>query len=212
MQNMAIQYDHELIYMLCVCVLYAFFIALSLLNLTYEIIEMDQRIVNMKDNHGDTPLHEACIRGDVGIVKELLKHGADPDAKNNDGINPLEIACMANYIKVVQAILDYNRESNEWNKPRVRRSKNNVMHLAVEKGDVEMVKVLLGYKEISSRKGDVEVAPIHIAAEHGYIDIAMKLLDHDESCKDLLDEQDRCPLHYAARNNQVKIIELLLKK
>ena len=186
-------------------VLCASYIALSLLNLTYIIIEMDQHIVNMKDNHGDTPLHEACARGDVGIVKVLLKHGADPDVKNNDGINPLEIACMANHVKVVQAIKDYNHESEELNSARVRRSNNNVMCFAVVKG-------LCGYKTCCRMKGDVEAAPIHIAAEQGDFDTAKEILEWDESCKDLTDKQDRSPLHYAAMNNQVKIIKLLLSK
>ena len=167
----------------------------------------------MKDDHGDTPLHEACFRGDVEIVKELLTHGADPDAENNDGVNPLATACMGNYVEVVKAILDYNRErATEVVGKRVRRSRSTVMHHAVENGDVEMVKVLLGYKEFSSMQGDVEVAPIHIAAQQGRIGIAEVLLEHDESCKDMLDTQHRSPLHYAAKNNQVEMIKFLLSK
>ena len=196
----------------CVCVLCAFYIALSLLNLTWIIIEMDQHIVNMKDNHGDTPLHEACICGDVDSVKALLKHGANPDAKNNDGINPLEIARMVNYVNVEQAIWDYIHKSEELNTARVRRSKCNVMCFADEKGDVAVVKGLCGYKTCYRMKDDVEVVSIHTAAEQGNIVIVRELLDHDESHKDHPDKQKRTPLHYAARNNQVKIIKLLLSK
>ena len=167
----------------------------------------------MKDNHGDTPLHEACIRGNVEIARELLKLGADPDDENYDGVNPLATACMGNHVEVVKAILDYNHERAAkvvWK--RVKRSDNTVMNHAVENGTVEVVKVLLGYKEFSSMQGDVEVAPIHIAAQQGNIDIAKVLLEHDESCKDLLDSERRSPLHYAAKNNQVEMIELLLSK
>ena len=128
----------------------------------------------MKDDHGDTPLHEACICGNVDIVEELLRHDADGDARNNDGINPLETACMENHVEVVKAILSHNPS------------------LVVP--------------------SNLEVTPIHIAAGQGYVDIASVLLDCNDSFKDLLDNQYRSPLHYAARHNQVQMIQLLLSK
>jgi ankyrin repeat protein len=40
---------------------------------------------------GSTPLNSAVIRGDVEIVKLLLKHGADPYIENDLGMNAFEI-------------------------------------------------------------------------------------------------------------------------
>ena len=113
---------------------------------------------------------------------------------------------MADSVKVVQAILDYNQESKELRLSRVRARFSHMVLCSVGEG-VLIAKDHQGFA--FSMKGNVS---IHIAAEKGNIDIAREFLDRDESCKDLLDEQKRSPLHYAARNNQVEIIELLLSK
>ena len=168
------------------------------------------------DITGNTPLHEACVCGNVAIVKELLERGADANAQNEnfgDGKSPLQTACTGGYVAVVKAMLDFNCEkAKELVETYVRGSRNTVMHVATESGDVEMVKVLLRCGANPSVQNDTKVAPIHIVAEHGYTDIARVLLDFDDSCKDLLDQQHKSPLHYAAKNNQVEIVELLLSK
>lgn len=44
------------------------------------------------DAEANTPLHDACRRGDFSIVQLLLRHKADPNAANGFGETPL---CLA---------------------------------------------------------------------------------------------------------------------
>jgi hypothetical protein len=47
---------------------------------------------NVKDNYGDTPLHEAAKFGHAKIVKTLLEAGADKSIKNLEGKEALHLA------------------------------------------------------------------------------------------------------------------------
>ncbi len=168
--------------------------------------------VNVKDDHGDTPLHEACICGNLPILKELLNQGAKIDIKNADEEISLHIACKKGFGTIVHEILC--RGNNQREKLLEARDKesNSPLHLAVESGDVETVKVLLQFEANPSMSNDAKVVPMHIAAARGYMDIAEKLLEYDKDCKDCLDTQQQSPLHYAARANQVAMINFLLSE
>jgi ankyrin repeat protein len=50
--------------------------------------------VDPVDVFGNTPLWRSVMNStsDLGAIKELLKHGADPSIKNNHGRAPIDIA------------------------------------------------------------------------------------------------------------------------
>ena len=42
--------------------------------------------IHKRNERGETPLHIACIKGDLTVVSNLLGQGADIDANDNAGI------------------------------------------------------------------------------------------------------------------------------
>ncbi|XP_064407321.1 uncharacterized protein LOC135352082 isoform X2 [Halichondria panicea] len=52
------------------------------------------------------PLHCACWRGNLEIVKTLVTHGADKDARDKDNGTLLHYACMGGRILVVQYLVE----------------------------------------------------------------------------------------------------------
>ena len=53
---------------------------------------------------GNTPLHAACEKGNLEIVKILLEHGAEKDAENVDGFTPLLRACTNGHLFVIKEL------------------------------------------------------------------------------------------------------------
>ena len=45
-------------------------------------------------NNGYTPLHAAVRRAHIGMIKMILSHGGDIEAKANEGETPLIVACQ----------------------------------------------------------------------------------------------------------------------
>lgn len=162
----------------------------------------------MRDKNGDTPLHEACVCGNIEIVEKLLKNGAQVDAENRDKEMPLHRACKKGFVEIVKEIL--LQMANPLLIEAVDNRRNAPLHLAVESGDLETVKALFDHEANPTVENEAKVLPIHLAAGQGCTHIAKELLDRDCSCIDKPDDQQHTPLHYAARANEVEMIEYLI--
>ena len=55
------------------------------------LLRKNPSLVNARDETGNTPLHCAIGYFELGVVEELLAHGADVNAQDNNGVTPLHI-------------------------------------------------------------------------------------------------------------------------
>jgi ankyrin repeat protein len=60
---------------------------------------------NLKNDHGETPLHWAARLGHVDIVKMLISHGANPNVVGQDG-TPHSVAA-ASVSKILSGTTHY---------------------------------------------------------------------------------------------------------
>jgi len=57
-----------------------------------------------------TPLHRACLSGNVSIVRLLLKHRAQPSLADTDGKLPIHVAAGKEFTEVCRLLLECNPE------------------------------------------------------------------------------------------------------
>ena len=113
-----------------------------------------------------SPLHVACSRGDAKMVELILnaikRHidslGPDSDAdvsldfRDELGRTPLYNACYYGYFKVARLLIDFQRENSNcvsFNvNAAVKVSQRTPLHVAVRKGSLEIVRLLLTVKNI----------------------------------------------------------------
>ena len=77
-----------------------------------ELLTQNPAAVNTKDDRGRTPLHCAALWNHRGCVEELLKAGADFEAKTINGKTAKEIALGKGYSKIVELLQWYENNKN----------------------------------------------------------------------------------------------------
>ncbi|WP_157956387.1 ankyrin repeat domain-containing protein [Wolbachia endosymbiont of Folsomia candida] len=191
-------------------------------------------IVNAKTkNGGRSPLHYAAQEGHKEIVEDLLFHGAFFNMPDNDGKTPLDLASnheditsllnsihqlfdaveQGNLDEVIQCIdkADINFANYEGMQP---------LHLAVQKGYLEIVETLLKRGAKVNAKTREKATLFHIAVQNDHLEVIKALLDHvkqvdPSTLSDLINSKDvngNAPLHIAVQNDNLEIVKVLLNE
>jgi ankyrin repeat protein len=174
---------------------------------TMTLLEDDNGIeIDAKSQNGYTPLYAAAHNGRLTIVQMLLKHGADINNRDEDGnsalitaadtghvdvvcwlmqnikhINtkpniandtPLNVAARDGSIETVRCLLENGFPANE------PEDVTSSLAVAVEKGNLEVVKLLLKFGAEVNRKDKDGTTQLHKAVEKGNFKIVQVLIQH----------------------------------
>lgn len=66
-----------------------------------------------KNLKGETQLHIACIKGNVGLVKSLLEQGHPVNVRDNCGWLPIHEACSYGNLEIVKMLVKYKADIND---------------------------------------------------------------------------------------------------
>ena len=108
----------------------------------FEVVQKAKALIengadpNESDDQGCTPLHHASRNGSKKIVKLLLKHGANVNAKLNTTFKtPLHEAVNHGHLNIVKILIWYGADLS-----CKTRNQTTPIHIAAVKGHVEIVK------------------------------------------------------------------------
>lgn len=161
--------------------------------------------VNQLDSHGFTPLHYACRRPAIAIVKYLVEAGADVNAiaQNKGADSPLCAATQGGDLEVVHFLISKGALINYRNGMKL-----NPLHLAIKSGK-KLVSVYLIHNGADIELTDSENhTALHWAAYRGQFKILEVLLKAGSNVL-ASDSNGMLPLHWAAVHSHLDCIETL---
>lgn len=198
----------------------------------------DKVDVNARSKTGETALHLTTEFGRAEALEILLRAKADPNIADGNGKLPIEdmaygnnehcirklVAAGSRIPNVYAAVVlcDAGRLAELLKAmPELANARNRygdpVLQMAAERGETEILKVLLDTKaEIdavgkqTNRGISKEYTALHAAVERGKTHVAKLLLERGAN-PNIIDTWKKTPLHYAAETGNVEIVKALLR-
>lgn len=165
--------------------------------------------VNLRDDIGSTPLHNAVLAENLETVRLLLGRGADINAKDSMGLTALHKAVAGGRLSAIRLLLDSGADIEA--KDAVGRTPMHLLVCFAEHGAAVMDILLQCGANIDSRD-DTGETPLGSAVQNSFesIDI-VKLLLQKSANVNLADDDGYSPLHRVClHQNSPEMIEILL--
>ncbi|CEF65302.1 Inversin [Strongyloides ratti] len=179
-------------------------------------LSMTEDLILSKDNNKITTLHVAATKKSAKVLRLLLNALPNKNEelleKIYDNYNriPLHYAAASGSLECVEEFMD-----ESLNLPVSLRDMYGNTSLMLACGNncaSEVVRYLSTKKSISiTSRNCAGMSPLHIAVLANNIDCVKILLQECKISTEIYDEDARTPLHYAAQNGRVEIVELLLE-
>jgi len=125
-----------------------------------------------KEGQGKTVFHFAASRGDIGILKYMIEHGADLNCTDDSGNTPLFIAAQHGNLGVVRFFI----EENKCDPKATRKGDISILHLACSIGQKDLIVYLLEKGLDINASSDMGV-PVEVAVSTNKIDVIELLLE-----------------------------------
>ena len=156
------------------------------------------------DWKGQTPLHYSAASGSVSTFQFLLEQGVDINVSDKFGLTPLHVACQNGNAQIVDLLLQRGAEITPDFQQRLP------LFYAISGNHFEIIPVFKQYRpELLTAVDPGQRSLLHIASIYGASKCITPLIE--AGCDpNALDAISMAPIHYAAENNQIEVITVLL--
>ncbi|XP_026740369.1 protein fem-1 homolog B isoform X1 [Trichoplusia ni] len=164
---------------------------------TEGTVKFDEYVIE-----GATALWCAAGAGHLGIVKRLVRAGANVNHATKTLSTPLRAACFDGRLDIVKYLVRHGADIHKANKYN-----NTCLMIAAYKGHLDVVQFLLDSGARVDERALCGATALHFAAECGHAAVVCALIDHQ--AKILTNENGMTPLQCAAERARASVVELL---
>ncbi|XVF03985.1 hypothetical protein REPUB_Repub05bG0041500 [Reevesia pubescens] len=189
-------------------------IDLRYVGIANDIIDLNSRTLLFKSLNGQTALHVAVLRRDIGTMRKVLQKYPSSVHQHDEKLRtPLHYAAALNDHNMVKAII----RKDTWTAYTRDENRQIPLHLAAENGQENLLKALVDPCPDSIEILDKDQRNIlHLAAKSGNFDAVSYILNElpVTEVEDLVNSPDvdgNTPLHLAAANIHSDVVRLLLR-
>ncbi|XP_052076528.1 uncharacterized protein LOC127714496 [Mytilus californianus] len=168
-----------------------------------------ERMINERDTAGNIPLHLACKKGHLEIVKDLVENNSLVDIPNHEELKPFFYACENNSVDVAKYMLHYS--GIKVNEKYSRKNKRCVLHVVCANGYTDLAILLLKNNAKVDVKDADECTPLHLACYNGNSGTVSALLNSSANV-DAVDLFGKTSVYIACSANHERVLQLLLDK
>jgi ankyrin repeat protein len=185
------------------------------------------------DRNNWMPVHYAAVCVGVEPLKLLLSRGVSTMTPEKEGNTPLHLASSRGRVENVEAIIEHELQNlnikDEENEEEENKTSNDVnlnsslekvnkmgmrpLHIAIQKGHVNVVKALLNHKADAEKFTPAQLdklTPLMIACQQGHLEIVKILVNHGVKLA-ATDRRGRTATAHAVINGHANVLSYLLR-
>ena len=152
-------------------------------------------------------LYNACLKGQLGIVKDILETHKTRPISDEDGQTPLFAACIGNHQEIISLLVDsgfdVNHQDNEG---------KTSLHITFQHNEPDLAETLITQFHADTEIRDINYwTPLHTAIDKGFYSYSRLLLEKFLQ-QDVGKEVAWIQLHAACVQENTQNIQILLDK